>query len=269
MEKICNRCKKLFNSRQALYKHQKHNCQKLCFDELIEKFPQLYSQQGGKYYCCDYEMTLFDSNFKHPTTIMVAAPTKAGKTTLVKKIVEHSSTLFTPPAEKIIWCYSEYQPNVYNLSNVEYIKGIPDIDKLRESKDIPKLLILDDMMTELKSDPNLLQLFTRGCHHWNCSVIHILQDLFYDRQRTNRINTQYLFLLKSPADQLTAMNLAKQMFPKQTLYFMNAYKQATSQPHGYLLVDLDQNTPEHLRLRTNIFPDETMLAWLPEINKKA
>ena len=40
------------------------------------------------------EVIKFDGKFKCPTTIMVAAPTKAGKTTLVNKILDSRSQLF-------------------------------------------------------------------------------------------------------------------------------------------------------------------------------
>mgnify|MGYP000656997377 CR=1 FL=1 len=62
--------------------------------------------------------------------------------------------------------------------------------------------------------------------------------------------------MKNPADKLTAMNLAKQMYPQQVNGFMEVFNHATEKPHGYLFIDLDQNTPEDFRLRTNIFPDE-------------
>ncbi len=41
-----------------------------------------------------------------------------------------------------------------------------------------------------------------------------------------------------------------------------AFADATSMPYGYLFIDLKQDTPEHMRLRTNIFPGETQYAYL-------
>ena len=37
----------------------------------------------------------------------------------------------------------------------------------------------------------------------------------------------------------------------------NAYLNATQEPYGYLLLDLTQNTNDGLRIRTNIFPNDT------------
>ena len=157
------------------------------------------------------EVIKFDGKFKCPTTIMVAAPTKAGKTTLINKILDNRKQLFDVFPQKIYWCYSEAQPS-YSLKYVEYIKGIPDMKTFQSDK-AHKILIIDDMMSESK---NLVDIFTKGCHHWNLTIIFILQDIFFDKKRTNRINSQYIILMKSPGDKLTAMNLAKQMYPKNT-----------------------------------------------------
>lgn len=201
----------------------------------------------------------------HPFTAMVSGPTKAGKTVLVKNIVLQSSQLVDPPPGKIIWCYSEWQPQYEDLvDKVQFIEGIPDSKFLKEETTVPKLIILDDLMENVKKN-TLSQIFTKGSHHWNISCIHIIQNLFYDGLRTSRVNAQYLFLLKNPSDKLQAMNLAKQIFPKNTQYFMEAYENACEQPHGYLLVDLNQNTPETLRLRTRIFPGQLQVVYVPKL----
>ena len=201
----------------------------------------------------------FDEKFKCPTTIMVAAPTKAGKTTLVKSILQNADVMFEPAPKEVEWCFSEKQP-AYNLSNVRYRQGLPDVEKLKMGKH-HKLIVLDDLMGQSK---NLTEIFTKGSHHWNVTIIFIVQDIFYDKKRTNRINCQYLILLKSPGDKLTPLNLAKPMFPSNVRYFMDAYEKATEKPHGYLLIDLEQNTPEILRLRSNILPNETTVVYIPK-----
>jgi hypothetical protein len=138
---------------------------------------------------------------QHPFTCIVAAPTKAGKTTFVARLIQHANEMITPPPEQIIWCYSEWQPAYDKLSEVHFCQGLPDEDMLREK--MPKLVVLDDLMAEVRKAPKLIELFTRGCHHWSCSVIHITQDIFFDKQRTSRINSQHIVLMKNPADRLT------------------------------------------------------------------
>ena len=43
---------------------------------------------------------------------------------------------------------------------------------------------------------------------------------------------------------------------------MEAYQDATSKPHGYLVVDCDPKSPRELKLRTNIFPGEQTVCYI-------
>ena len=53
------------------------------------------------------------------------------------------------------------------------------------------------------------------------------------------------------------------MYPKQSQYAVEAYKDATCELYSYLLVDLRSEQDEDLRLRTNIFPDEKHYVYVP------
>src|SRR5437867_12142073 len=174
---------------------------------------------------------------EHPFTCIVAGTTKAGKTTFVQKLIE--SDIIHPKIEKTWWCYSEDQPLYKNLKKcVTFIHGMPELDKIKSFSPKPQLLILDDLMQEMKGNSQLIQLFTRGCHHWGVSVIHIVQKIFFDGLRTSRINTDYLVLFKNPADQLQSQILGRFLFPLKQKYFLEAYSDATKNPHDYLFIDL-------------------------------
>ena len=73
-------------------------------------------------------MDLLDFHFKHPTTIQVSGQTRCGKTRLVRRRIEEQ--LIQPFATRIIWVYSEWQPD-YDLiserySNMEFEKSWRD-----------------------------------------------------------------------------------------------------------------------------------------------
>ena len=204
--------------------------------------------------------------FSHPCNIIVAGPTKAGKTCLVKGIVQHAAAMFEPPPKKIVWCYNEWQPLYNQLGvNVELVEGIPDFEQLRKTaNNEPQLWIMDDLMQDVKQT-SLTRLFTRGTHHGNVSCIHIVQNVFYQGLRSSRINAQYIILLKNPPDKLQAMNLAWQVFPDKQQFFMESYNDACEEPFGYILIDLSQDIPEQMRLRTKIFPDELNIVYVPNV----
>ena len=205
--------------------------------------------------------------FKHPFTAIVAGPTKAGKTVWVKNLILNAENMILPKPEEVYYCYTEWQPayQVLAQSGVRMIEGLPDMSELKVDTVKPKLLILDDMMQEMKSEKKLVQLFTRGSHHWNISILHIVQNLFFEGLRTSRVNAQYLILMKNPSDQLQASTLAKQLFPGNSKYFMEAYKDACRESFGYLLIDLSQDTLEPMRLQTNVFPNQMNIIYVPKV----
>jgi len=60
------------------------------------------------------------------------------------------------------------------MPNVELIEGLPDSKNFDGSK--PTLIIIDDLMNE--TNRSVPELFTKGSHHHNLSIIHIVQNLF-------------------------------------------------------------------------------------------
>lgn len=52
------------------------------------------------------------------------------------------------------------------------------------------------------------------------------------------------------------------MYPGRVKYMQEAFKSATSEAHGYLLIDLKQDTPDHLRLRTGLFPGDQHVVYV-------
>jgi hypothetical protein len=47
----------------------------------------------------------------------------------------------------------------------------------------------------------------------------------------------------------------------RTQFFLEAFARAAARPHGYM-IDMKQNTPDILRLRTFIFPGEEQKAYV-------
>ena len=61
-------------------------------------------------------------------------------------------------------------------------------------------------------------------------------------------------IFNNPADQQQIMTLARQMYPTDPHHFVRYFRQATTKPYGYLLVDLKPTTKDFLRLRNNVLP---------------
>ena len=65
------------------------------------------------------------------------------------------------------------------------------------------------------------------------------------------------------------MFLARQVYPGNSARLYKAYLDATQRPHGYLLLDLSQDTDDRLRFRTDIFPTEQTVVYSPTISDEA
>jgi GTPase SAR1 family protein len=201
-----------------------------------------------------------DVRFKHPFTCMVAGPTGSGKSVFTFKLISEAFDQITPPPEKIIYCYGEYQPVFNEYPQVTFREGLPNLNEFDGKH--RTLLILDDLMTESGNDVS--NIFTKLSHHRNISVIFLTQNLFYKTQRTMSLNTQYLVLFKNPRDALQVATLGRQMYPHNTKFLVEAFKDATEKPYGYLLIDLRADTMEKYRIRTNIFDGERHYVYLPK-----
>ena len=160
-----------------------------------------------------------------------------------------------------MWIYGQWQPLYAEMQriipDIEFVKGIPvNIeDEQFLNPAIQNLIVIDDLMSEASNDKRICDLFAKGSHHRNLSVICLVQNLYYQgkESRTMSLNSQYLVLFNSPRDQQQTTVLAREMHPGQSEKFLSTYRMATSKPFGYLLIDLKPDTPNDKRLWPNMF----------------
>ena len=60
-----------------------------------------------------------NSILKHPCSVIVAGPSKCGKTTLVQKLLENNECVFDLPPQRIYYCYSRWQDIFITLKSVK------------------------------------------------------------------------------------------------------------------------------------------------------
>ena len=162
------------------------------------------------------------TKLQHPATFCIAAPSNSGKTWWVIKLLKNRKDVFVNAPDRILWCYGQYQPIYDELSrdihDIKFHEGLPTEWTDLIDPRVRNLIILDDLMSECGSDPEVTKLFTKGSHHQNLSVIYIVQNLFHQSKesRTISLNCHYIVLFKNPRDRSQIMHLAKQMYPGQT-----------------------------------------------------
>lgn len=193
--------------------------------------------------------------WEHPFTAILAGPTSCGKSHFMMKFLEKLDKMIEQPIFEVIYCLPAGQPVNTFFERFNVVRGVPDIESFSDLK--PRLIILDDLMRE--ADSNVVDLFTKGSHHFNLSVVFITQNIFNQGKgrRDISLNTHYLVCFNNPRDRQQILTLSRQVNPENAKFIQEAFRDATSKPFGYLLFDLKQSTPERYRFRTAIFDTET------------
>ena len=196
----------------------------------------------------------FDFRLKAGSSMLVCGPTMAGKSTFVHNLLRDTSIFEKTPCG-VYWYYGGESAD--GLDGKGYIlkSGLPE-----NFLDIPdnSTVVLDDLMSEGKDHVGVTALFTKLVHHRNLFVINITQNFFMNSKetRTRRLNTQYVAIFKNPSDATQIHVIGRQMYPGNSQFLTNVYKHVTRYAHGYIFLDLRQETPESYRVRSNILRDE-------------
>lgn len=203
---------------------------------------------------------------------MICGPTGSGKTVFVKRFLKSRNLLADVQFDRIIFYYAEWQDN-YKSENfvndgkiIEFREGLPKSEDYSLDPHLKKLVIIDDLMRE-SSNGSVVDLFTKGSHHKNISVMFITQNIFHKgaHSRDISLNSSYIILFKNPRDRAQIQHLARQVFPEDPKFLQEAYQDATAKGHGYLMIDCKQSTLDEFRFRACIFPDdEFQYFYLPK-----
>ncbi len=244
MSFLCNICAKAFSTRGNLRRHTLNI--------------------HGNVHSKPVKIVTGSTVLQHPFTCIVAGCTQSGKTVWVKTLLENAQTTINPSPQRIIWCYGQWQPLYFDMvrtmPGIEFNEGIPESIDKPDYLDVSQrnLIVLGDLMAQSGKDKRIADLFTRGSHHRNLSVIYIVQNIFHQgkEMRNISLNAHYIVLFQSPRDKQQVSMLARQVNPGKVQEFMAAYEEATSRPHGYLMLDLKPTTDDQQRLKTNVLPGE-------------
>ena len=195
--------------------------------------------------------------FQHPFTAIIAGPTGCGKTQFISNLILYSNTYIYPPPTKIYYYYGIWQDKFSFLKtqnlNISFHDGLSDFQKVNKLEN--NLIIIDDLMKDASENSEIVDMFTKGSHHTNTSIIVLTQNIFNKgkNSRTISLNSHYIILFKNPRDATQISFLARQMYPKNSKFLEEAYNDATKEPFGYLFIDLKQSTPNEYRIQSNIF----------------
>lgn len=208
----------------------------------------------------------YSARLQHPFSMIVTGPSNSGKSFFVSDLISNADKILSVKIDNIVYIYSCWQrlfDELLKIRPINFIQGLPA--SLADDSILPvsanNLLILDDLMNEACNNIEVQNVFTQYVHHRNLSCIYLMQNLFIQGKasRTISLNTNYMVIFKNSRDSYQISLLARQMYPRNTGYFLQAFVDATSRPYGYLLIDFKAMTPDCFRLRTDILSDHQVV----------
>ena len=214
------------------------------------------------------ESISYDFSLRTPLSACFIGVSQAGKSHLLYEIIRKRETYFRRPISRVIICYYVLNDDLMRLKeedqNVFLVQSIQEVDSLI----LPQsLVILDDILHDLGSKETyntVASYFTRGAHHKHFSVFLTLQRPFSPETRIIVNNSQLLVYFSSPRDKSFISFVAKQFCPNTRKFLPEAYRIATSEKYGYLVLDCDIRTPEFFRVRNKIIPDGNTKIFRPQ-----
>ena len=255
--KFCFLCSVSIDSYCSSYCFGKFNNWNRAYEFLVVSFKLVSwiytaeSENKEQYFAAN--MISYEVYLKHPFTMVISGPTGCGKTRFIKKLLENAKDVIKPAPEIVTYMYGEYQELFNEITGVNFVLGLDSVENIQAGP--PHLIIIDDLMSEASNNEVISNLFTRGSHQRNFSVILLVQNFFAKGSQVCNItlNSHYVVLFKNPRDKTIASNIARQMYPNNIKGFQRAYEDATKMPYTYFFIDLKPNTPEEIRLMSNVF----------------
>ena len=203
--------------------------------------------------------------------MIVLGATMSGKIEQVKRLLAHEENMMILVPKKVLSCYKYWQPChteiLKTMLEITFHQGMLDAQSQYFDPNVPSLIVFDDLMRTVMNDDTAADLFTEGAHHRNITVVFIIKNLFFQgkQSRTIILNAHRCILLKNPRDRWQAEAFGRQVYPRKSNTFSEAYEKATKRPHGYLVVDMYPTAPNSCRLRTKTISFILMTYFIPSV----
>lgn len=165
----------------------------------------------------------------------------------------------------VYFVYSHWQSEYVKLRNVygpkiTFSEEIPSEEELvAVIKGVkgPSIFVCDDKGAEMKDREDFfIALCTRLGHHYNMSTIILIQDAGMNGKLKSTLarNCHVNILMRSPKERGFVKSLGMQL--SEYKFVLSSYDLATSNPFGYLVLDLHPSSDPLIKLRTYILPND-------------
>jgi hypothetical protein len=189
-------------------------------------------------------MTFVDASITTPFTMGVYGARGSGKSEFTKQLLLDQEKYLNSPFDKIIWVYKHYQAKLFDPliekfgDRIELINELPNFGTSEKQNTV---IVLDDMILEVKDSKEILEQYLSG-RHIGISVISLSQNMFIAgkyRISMDR-NTDYMILMNNLKGGSQIATLSYQLNPHNSKFLKSAFKDATIEPYGHLFIDTER-----------------------------
>lgn len=222
------------------------------------------------------QLDIIDGALRMPFGLLLIGCPFSGKSSFIKNLLLERDMLLSEHLDYIVIFYGEKskfineiesEKSAYSFNNTEIIlvSGLPDelSDYIREG--YFGLFVFDDLMEDVSNSLQVVNLVTRKFQHSAISWCIVLQNAFHSASQRLSITraATHIVIFNSPLDKTVPQILSSRIMPEKRKIFLDIFKDATRKPFGYLLCDGSQSTPDHLRLRSDIF-NGSQIIYIPD-----
>ena len=214
-----------------------------------------------------------DVRFLHGSSHLMVGASGAGKTFRLAEYLKRRKELISGGSEinNVVFYYSVWQPIYDSLKDnghvTQWIKASPSNDDfINAVKDFKhsggSIVCIDDQMGDISKE--LLEIVAVSSRHYNATTFILFQCLFPPMRFARQISLQikYFHLFKNPRENSQIATLARQLYPQNWKWIVEAFHAATGSPFSCFLIDLTQTSPEKIRFRSNFLPSEfPIIVW--------
>ncbi len=210
-----------------------------------------------------------------PSRMVISGPTLSGKSTFALNLLKFREKVYSHNFSRIIYALPEnmfhlHQSFINDLRQacpfIEIVEGLPDLLQLNLTmeKNSHKLIIFDDMMSQVFESKQILELITTTSPHSNISVITICQTLFFpSKHRITFIrNCSEKVLFHDKVDQNQLSILSRHLMPNKPNFLQECFdflfENTNKSDQKYLVIDANplSNLPHNCIVRSFIFPQK-------------
>ena len=186
--------------------------------------------------------------------VIVVGSSGAGKTTLVRKLLDDRERYFGHPIQKLYWFYGVDTGSLPSGPDVYTFEGLPTTDMLEDMRD--SIVIIDDLQFLINSSQKnkqiLNNLFCLYAHHYNFLLMTLFHNVM-EISRSARLSATHYLLFGTNNERVQITNLLRQLFKQEQVSgAIQAYENAMSRPYQHILIDNSIHCDPKLRVMSQI-----------------